>query len=215
MENSFLTHMIVVQFLVRMKWHYFIIDLKCSGYPLQHETLRRRINIRIHYIFFCEVYIYFLLGSFILIVFIYFSITFGYIFNSFFCHIVMFVIELLNIYNKGSLYSFNYIIILAISFCLILNLWRFIYFRFSRLLLFLQLFYYLIQNCTWRHECVSGWRGLSEFCNYFVAFHVLLNVVLILLTSVSFRFSNSIIPLNLIINWNLGTIPCCAWFIIH
>jgi hypothetical protein len=35
-----------------MKWHYFIIDLKCSGYLLQHETPRSRINVRIHCVFY-------------------------------------------------------------------------------------------------------------------------------------------------------------------
>jgi hypothetical protein len=33
---------------VNMKWHYFIIDLQCSGYPFQRETPRNSINIMIH-----------------------------------------------------------------------------------------------------------------------------------------------------------------------
>jgi hypothetical protein len=42
-------------------------------------------------------------------------------------------------------------------------------------------------------EYVSGSKGFSEFCNYYIAFHVLLNAVLILLQWVCFRFSSFII----------------------
>jgi hypothetical protein len=41
-----------------MKWHYFISNFKCLVHLFQRETLRSRINIRIHYIFCYGVYIY-------------------------------------------------------------------------------------------------------------------------------------------------------------
>ena len=49
--NSFLTQMVRVYMWVRVKWHYFIIDLQSSGCLIQHETLRSRINVRIQCIF--------------------------------------------------------------------------------------------------------------------------------------------------------------------
>jgi hypothetical protein len=178
-------------------WHYFIINFKCSGFLFQHETLRSRFYIRIHYIFCYGVYISFVHRKFQLIVFIYF-ITFCYIIQLL-CYLAT-LCSVLNLCIKGSLYSFNYFIILAILFCLILNLWRFLYFRYSVFVIFLQLLYYFVQNCTWKHEYVSGSKGLSEFCNYCIAFHVLLNLVLIILKWVYFRFSNFIILLKLIIH---------------
>jgi hypothetical protein len=51
MVNCFLTHMVLVSVYVRMKWHYFIIDFKHPGYQLQHEALKSRINIKIHFVF--------------------------------------------------------------------------------------------------------------------------------------------------------------------
>jgi hypothetical protein len=50
---------------------------------------------------------------------------------------------------------------------------------------------------------------------YFIAFHVILNAVLILLKWVYVWFSSFIILLILIINWNLSIISCYAWFIIQ
>jgi hypothetical protein len=50
MEKCFVTHMVLVYLLGKMKWHYFISDLKDSGYLLQYETPRSRINIFLYFI---------------------------------------------------------------------------------------------------------------------------------------------------------------------
>jgi hypothetical protein len=36
--------------------------------------------------------------------------------------------------------------------------------------IFLQVLYYFVQNCTWKHENVSGSRGLSEFLQLLYCF---------------------------------------------
>jgi hypothetical protein len=92
------------------------------------------------------------------------------------------------------------------------------YVRISRLIIFLQLFYYFGHIILFSIELgnMSMFQD-HEVCysSAIIAFHILLNAILILLARVYLKFLNIITLQKLIMNGNLSIITWCIWFIIH
>jgi hypothetical protein len=159
MGNCFRKHMVLDYVSIRMKWHYFIIDLNCSSYLLQHETLRSWINIRIRCVF-CKFIICFLGRKFQLIVFACF-IVYDILFSYF---IIMGVFLQL-------FYNFSHIILS------LLNLETWVCFKIMRFVIVLQLFYWFsyIVKCNFNLVSKSIFQMLEWFLSFITPQKVIIN----------------------------------------